>query len=148
MLRGEASSCPVCAERALDTDGERLTCGGCTGVFVTEAFVRRAIAEAERHGVQVAPIEHELALHPATVVEPARRCPRCMSDMAKHDLHGVIVDRCSAHGLWFDGEELQRVLAKLGLAPYKWRTLKESITVGVLTAGYIAAAVLGILAGV
>ncbi len=40
-------------------------------------------------------------------------CPVCMNQMHRHNYHknsGVIVDTCPAHGTWFDGGELSKLL--------------------------------------
>jgi Zn-finger nucleic acid-binding protein len=39
-----------------------------------------------------------------------RGCPVCATAMLTVGLGGVELDRCSAHGIWFDAEELNRVL--------------------------------------
>ena len=46
----------------------------------------------------------------------ARECPRCPTKMASVALYGVALDRCPEHGIWFDGEELGRVLNLNGQA--------------------------------
>ena len=48
------------------------------------------------------PIDRRLV--PAT--GPARTCPRCATVMATYLLHGIPVDRCVEHGIWFDSGEL------------------------------------------
>jgi hypothetical protein len=43
--------------------------------------------------------------------ETAFACPRCATTMTKHQLFGVTLDRCHAHGVWLDGEhEIQTIL--------------------------------------
>ena len=147
MLRDDVPSCPVCVEQALDTVQDvgwhskdpRYSCGTCNGVLVSEWDVRDLIARATVHkGDEAA---KEIVLAPATTPEPIRQCPRCVTKMTKHTLHGIILDRCDEHGYWFDGEELSRVLEK-----HSAETLKEArklsplkqIAVGLGIAGWIA----------
>lgn len=139
--------CPVCSERGLDAQGARLVCGTCSGVLVTEAEVRRLVADAKKHWVNDIVDEAPLELGEVASAEPVRRCPSCMTAMTKHDLYGVIVDRCGAHGVWFDGEELAKILAHVGLEDFKWRDLKAKVAGGLMIAAYIALGVLGFLGG-
>lgn len=131
-LRDEAPTCPTCA-RALDMHGEnaaRLQCGGCEGLFLTQREVENVVAEASKKhpsdDVNVKPLE----LGAPLATEPARRCARCMATMTKHDLHGITIDRCDAHGIWFDREELQSVLTKLGFENLRGRDLKNKLALG------------------
>src|SRR5687768_9956618 len=44
---------------------------------------------------------------------PSRTCPGCQGRMQPFQAGRVELDRCTfCKGLWFDGQELQRVLAK------------------------------------
>jgi hypothetical protein len=50
------------------------------------------------------------AFAPAWRSTPSRACPRCVAPMRFGMLFGVTVDRCDAHGYWFDPGKLQSVL--------------------------------------
>ena len=39
-----------------------------------------------------------------------RPCPMCAAGMQAVDLHGIELDRCGQHGIWFDANELDAVL--------------------------------------
>lgn len=78
---------------------------GC-GVLVTEAALRSAIVE----GTDVAAETFELELEPPERFQAPIKCPRCEELMAQHQLYTMQVDRCPAHGVWFDGPELAQVL--------------------------------------
>jgi len=39
-----------------------------------------------------------------------RACPTCGALMGAHELGGVPVDWCGAHGVWFDRDELDQTL--------------------------------------
>lgn len=47
-------------------------------------------------------------LMPATATP--RSCPRCTTEMKAVSIYGVTLDHCGEHGIWFDGEELAKVL--------------------------------------
>ena len=46
-----------------------------------------------------------------------RICPYCAQEMLAVSLVGVELDRCAAHGVWFDSAELERVLASVAQLP-------------------------------
>jgi Zn-finger nucleic acid-binding protein len=41
-----------------------------------------------------------------------RPCPVCTTNMLTVSIEDVALDRCPTHGVWFDPEELQKVLAR------------------------------------
>ncbi len=42
--------------------------------------------------------------------DPIKNCPICSNEMTKDSLNGIIVDRCTLHGIWFDRGELKSVV--------------------------------------
>ena len=46
-----------------------------------------------------------------------RACPVCATEMLAVTLLKVELDRCAAHGVWFDAEELQKVLERADKLP-------------------------------
>lgn len=114
MNRDEIAPCPRCGA-GLDANGTRRVCGQCQGVLVPDSEVRAMIAEAMSFRGPVPEVAADLALETPATAEPSLTCPLCTSAMTKHTLHGIVIDRCVAHGLWFDGEELQHVLNAAGL---------------------------------
>jgi hypothetical protein len=44
------------------------------------------------------------------VEEPEKRCPICAKKMSTDSLSGIVVDRCTLHGIWFDNGELESVV--------------------------------------
>jgi Zn-finger nucleic acid-binding protein len=148
--RDEAPMCPTCA-RALDTHGEnaqRLQCGGCEGLFIAESEVEKLVAEAKKKTPSELPDTKPLDLGAPSKTEPARTCARCLATMTKHDLHGITIDRCAPHGIWFDREELQDVLTKLGFENLRGRDLKNRLALGAFslaTAGQIVFTILRLL---
>jgi len=109
--RDDHPICPHC-DRALDEqpNKKQYTCGGCKGVLVEEQALIELVGTIVRTPPESLPFE------PPKVAEPFWTCPRCAAQMTKHVLFTIQVDRCEAHGVWFDGSELQRVLEQASLA--------------------------------
>ncbi len=105
--------CPACG-KPLRAYQQRLVCDACSGIMVSVADLAAAIEDL----TSVVP---ELAWDHA---RPSKRaCPLCRAAMTACkiaiDIEGDVVhprpelDRCDAHGVWFDGEELAAVLEKI-----------------------------------
>ena len=134
-MRDEYATCPRCGA-ALDLQGKRLVCTEGCGVLVTEDELRTLVRDM--YGVKPQKAI-ELVFEPPQAPEPVRTCPSCTTGMAKHVLYTIQVDRCSAHGVWFDRDELAAVLAKVGEQHGESVTLREKLTAGGVLAGiYIA----------
>lgn len=106
-------------------------------MLVTEAELRELISQMEVTTAQPEMRERELALRPTQGAEPAIVCPRCTTRMTKHDLYGMLVDRCEAHGIWFDRSELETALANAGEEASKM-PLGSKIALTAVTVGYLA----------
>jgi Zn-finger nucleic acid-binding protein len=93
-----------------------LECGRCAGLWIdNEAF--RLLAERARQGEVPAGDHGGLPVGSMAAEAPAGRlyrpCPRCGKLMHRRNYarrSGVIVDQCKEHGVWFDADELERVL--------------------------------------
>lgn len=121
--------CPTCAASAGD-EADRLLlvsrrvgdddplhlfeCARCGGLWLDRG-VFRALVERARQGRSGLPPERAAA----TAAPPAegewgyRPCPVCAELMHRRNYgrrSGVILDLCGRHGVWFDHEELTRVL--------------------------------------
>jgi TFIIB-like protein len=133
MNRDEFAKCPL-DQSALDPDPDdrKLTCRTCEGAFVTEAEVSWMISEITHS--EAKPLELDKQLEGELV----RTCPRCLGQMEKFALHGIQIDRCEPHGLWFDPEEMQRILNEVGLGAVPKMQLHEKIMTGAFGAGFIA----------
>ena len=131
MNRDDFASCPRCRS-GLDAHGTRLGCATCHGELVPDADLLEQLRTKQlsslldnrrrwfvAEGPAFQSIDGKLPLE-----QPRERalrdevelvCPRCMTTMTKHALCGQIVDRCSAHGIWLDGDgELTKLLRKGG----------------------------------
>jgi Zn-finger nucleic acid-binding protein len=112
-------TCPRCQAR-LERRGEsglsyrRCRCGG---VFVT-------LAELNGLWQRMASFADE-AVGPMPQLQPrpsiyALPCPDCASPMARVDLLGIPLDRCTVDGLWFDPPELETALLAAALPFHDW----------------------------
>lgn len=114
--------CPLC-DRALrsGTGGgfQFGACATCGGRWVDEG----TLAEMRRQmKVGIEAIRWE----PCTTEAVTRACPRCREPMRKMQIAGLVtvaeerlvpLDRCEAHGVWFDRAELEAVLTAAGWPP-------------------------------
>jgi Zn-finger nucleic acid-binding protein len=115
--RDEFSSCVSCGT-ALEPRGTRLVCTKCGGGLVTSADLENMLNEMSPDDHR--PLEQRLLPGSAT----HRGCPRCKTQMTPFTIYGITIDRCPEHGVWFDGEELARVLQANGEA-YAERNAEE-----------------------
>ena len=94
--------CPRCRSIHLDS-GVLGHCPRCHGTWVPEDVLHDRIAV-----MQQAPAR----LHWYRVPRTQLPCARCAEPMETLALFDVPIDRCLAHGLWFDADELSTVLLR------------------------------------
>jgi Zn-finger nucleic acid-binding protein len=96
-------SCPICRS-ALAVAGHTERCGTCNGAWIHEdALV--AMLEASTAALVSLPWKPRVA-------KPERPCAVCGRMMEPVSLGTVALDRCEAHGVWFDRNELADLLAQ------------------------------------
>ena len=120
------AKCPACQEttklnsRALGKDGASvLECPECTGLWIgNETFKLVAVkARSSAAPSELAPgrkILRSAADLPKQKGPMYRRCPECDKMMSRRmfgKTSGVVIDACRNHGIWFDAQELEGVLA-------------------------------------
>lgn len=117
--------CPTCAAAggdAPDLVSRRVgaddplhlfECSRCAGLWL-DREVFRALVERARHGRSGLPPERAAETASAAAREwTYRPCPVCSELMHRRNYgrrSGVILDLCGRHGVWFEHEELSRVL--------------------------------------
>jgi Zn-finger nucleic acid-binding protein len=126
---GEPSEvpCPCCGDskklnsRSLgDKAASVLECPQCAGLWIgREVF--RIVAEKARSSAASADAFTGASGTPPWKNAPApqkgpmyRKCPECGGMMHRRNFgkrSGVIIDQCKDHGMWFDAQELERILA-------------------------------------
>jgi hypothetical protein len=94
----------------MEARGTRVVCARCGGGLVTNAELESMMNELSPDDER--PLEQRLLPGSAK----ARGCPRCKIPMTPFTMYEVTIDRCAEHGVWFDGEELARVLQANGEA--------------------------------
>jgi Zn-finger nucleic acid-binding protein len=102
--------CPRCST-SLTTIGSLRVCLSCRGVWLTEAEISGRLRER-------CPGDSG-ALEFVEGDGTALPCPACSEPMAACYLEGVPVDRCVAHGVWFDIDELERTLKAARARPIR-----------------------------
>jgi Zn-finger nucleic acid-binding protein len=93
-------TCPVC-DAPLDEAGRTFRCVLCEGAWIAEATL---VAILEQRASTLV----ELPWQPRT--DKPRPCAQCKAEMQTVDLGTVALDRCPAHGVWFDADELAALL--------------------------------------
>lgn len=106
--------CPACPATVLRAFHGRLCCDRCEGMQLSLEELSRAIIDLT--GIE--PTYEFIDEKPG-----ARGCPQCLQRMTTCKLRVTVedelakprptLDRCEEHGLWFDGDELAAVLAKV-----------------------------------
>ncbi|MBC7645305.1 MAG: zf-TFIIB domain-containing protein [Thermoleophilia bacterium] len=113
-------NCPVCTHDLSDTTYEGSlvhTCAAGHGAFLTTDSVGAIMAsraDDQSDSDESAAIAAQGPKAIREITETPRSCPECGTEMAKLNFayeSGVIVDSCSAHGLWVDAGELDRMQA-------------------------------------
>jgi len=112
-------NCPRCGKPlavATYEDVQVDRCPACKGCWLDEGEVSRIVDSREMR-FSAEQIKRALASDARGVPAEERRsvelCPKCAQPMLAVNYDhssGVIIDRCpNAHGLWLDGEELERI---------------------------------------
>jgi Zn-finger nucleic acid-binding protein len=129
-IRGDAAHalrrCPRCPERppsplVAHVSGDVVLdeCGRCGGMYVERRTFDRLVTDREKQSAIFAaldPAQAAAAPQPMTAQNATvayLRCPDCGGLMNRTNFgkrSGVIIDVCAPHGIWFDRDELRRVL--------------------------------------
>ncbi len=106
-----------------------IVCSQCSGLFITNDIFEMM----QEHSVRVVfPVQRvpRVPLGPETIVRYIR-CPVCRNIMNRTNfarISGVIIDSCSAHGIWFDADELEKIMAFIvhgGLQKAREKAIEE-----------------------
>jgi Zn-finger nucleic acid-binding protein len=110
--------CPACTKPLFGAkvgDLEVRECLACGGLWLDRAIFEQLSANRERQGAILGALPAPTA--PSVVSLEAvqyRPCPVCRQRMNRMNYarrSGVVLDVCKEHGIWFDKDELRRVLA-------------------------------------
>lgn len=112
-------SCPRCGRSLVaHLTGDTLIdqCDGCGGLWIDQSAFDALLARREQEAGAAGALSNPRA-GPAAVNVAAGvvyvKCPECQRVMSRRNFarrSGVIIDVCHAHGIWFDRDELPKVL--------------------------------------
>jgi Zn-finger nucleic acid-binding protein len=104
IFRDGFQQCPRCGVELVDARSAR-GCPQCRGMWIAEAVLTEMV-------LRMLPVPAPGSLRILALKKQDGRvpCPECHDPMGIAMLHGVVVDHCAKHGLWFDARELQSVL--------------------------------------
>lgn len=113
----EGAPCPACAKPLSASQIGGLgtqACLACGGLWLDRTVFEQLGASRERQGAVLGALPAP-STPPAVVPAPVqyRPCPACGQRMNRVNYarrSGVVLDVCKAHGLWFDRDELRRLL--------------------------------------
>jgi len=131
----DGAPCPGCEKPMADYmvgDLEVQACQACGGLWLDRAMFEQLGSSRERQGAVLGALPTPAA-PPVVALEPVRYrpCPACRQRMNRVNYarrSGVVLDVCKEHGLWFDQDELRRVLAFIargGLDRAREREIEE-----------------------
>ena len=104
--------CPACRATLITLEFDRIEldyCGRCEGVWLDAGELEALLAREKRSDSLLA------TMRPGAGKESKRRCPICLKGMKKSFMGNaapVLIDRCPLHGMWFDRDELRKVLSE------------------------------------
>ena len=112
---GPALNCPDCKivmKQILLKQTPLQECQRCFGIWVAADAFERICADRER---QADVLSNEQQPRPHIIPAPVRYrpCPQCGNLMNRFNFghtSGVIIDKCADHGVWFDRDELRRIV--------------------------------------
>lgn len=125
-LASEATDhdCPACGDthrlnsrRFESVEIAVMECPGCSGLWLGASAFELLLDRARRDRPAQPTPDTLPALEAANLLPSGRlyrACPSCKEWMLRENFgrgSRVIVDRCRLHGVWFDADELQRILS-------------------------------------
>ena len=113
VFRDNHFLCPRCGsalEETRNPPGHRFRrCDSCTGNWVDYLNLRAMFDRLKPgHGIPEMWSRHDQ--------QPTLLCPECGSQMHKRFINRLALDQCEAHGVWFDGAELEQTLYQYALS--------------------------------
>lgn len=95
--------CPVCAAPLAEA-GRTYRCSRCEGAWVAEDVLVAILEQRASTLVELPWKARE---------DKPRACAECTAEMQTVNLGTVAVDRCPAHGVWLDADELTALLKQV-----------------------------------
>ena len=107
--------CPRCDAPLSPEGGGAWSCEACNRGFVVETVLIGRVESLAGHRVWVDAASGK-----------GDRCPDCAVPMTAGTLDGVVIERCVAHGVWFDRDALSAALLNTANATEKRRKREDS----------------------
>jgi len=111
----EARACPRCKRdmQAVTIGSTKVReCGDCAGLWLDVSSFERICADREEQSAVLG--MPSLAQHPVSenkvTYAPCPECAQLMNRVNFARCSGVIIDICKRHGIWFDRDELSRIV--------------------------------------
>ena len=150
-VSAEGKHCPRCRQDlTIANVGNQkvLECQACGGLWLDTPSFERICANSENQSAvlgstSIKPIDLE-ALEAKVTYVPCPECAQLMNRVNFAHCSGVIVDVCKSHGVWFDRDELSRIVEfirsggleasrnkeKHALEEERWRLQQERMMLG------------------
>lgn len=128
----DLGNCPRCkVELNLLQIGETnlCECGRCDGLWINVETFEDICADHEKQAQVLQCIEQNLT-HKNPVKIQYVPCPVCRQLMNRNNfarISGVIIDICKRHGVWFDAEELPRIIEFIRKGGLDYARQKEKL---------------------
>lgn len=118
-LDGPELPCPGCASRMSSVRVGQVAmyqCEGCGSAWLSRDVFEALCADRQQQGALAASLGNGPSTAQVDLQRPAHyvKCPVCAKIMNRVNFghtSGVVVDVCKPHGIWFERDELRRVLA-------------------------------------
>ena len=103
--------CQVSLVRVMLAETPLAECERCFGVWLDTKTFERVCAERERQAAVLGkPVPQEIDVRKAWRYLPCPQCRQLMHRVNFASQSGVIIDLCKDHGVWFEREELRKIV--------------------------------------
>lgn len=122
--------CPRCKVRMqlIEVDEIRLSeCERCEGIWADVETFEAICASRENQSAILKKLD-EILHHPKYEKVQYVPCPQCKHLMNRNNfakVSGVVIDTCKEHGVWFDAEELPRIIEFIRKGGMEYSRQKE-----------------------
>jgi len=126
----KAGDCPRCKKKMqlIGVEGVELSeCEKCEGVWTDVETFETICANRENQSAVLKKFD-EILQRPKPVKVQYIPCPTCSQLMNRSNfakVSGVIIDTCKGHGVWFDAEELPRIIEFIRKGGMEYSRQKE-----------------------
>ncbi len=126
----KAGDCPRCKKKMqlIEIEGIELNeCEKCEGVWTDIETFETICANRENQSAVLKKFD-EILHHPKPIKVQYVPCPTCSHLMNRSNfakVSGVVIDTCKGHGVWFDAEELPKIIEFIRKGGMEYSRQKE-----------------------